>query len=194
MRATDHHIDLRTAVTALGLPYVAGILSNTTVWAPGTGPLPPKPYTPGRGSADQAAAPRCRASAGQSQGPCVQPASQSMADDHLARGHECAAQIALCAAAHPHRPPRLRAQRTVAGRMAADRMAQRGEGADKVLAVDLARRPSALPVWLISPNCAGASSATIRSSSRSSGSGTSRDAAGAASITTPRSASPPTDS
>lgn len=44
------HIDLRTAVTALGLPYVAGILSNTAVWAPGTGPLPPKPYTPGRGS------------------------------------------------------------------------------------------------------------------------------------------------
>src|SRR5438876_7739162 len=43
------HIDLRTAVTALGLPYVAGILSTTTVWAPGTGPLPPKPYVPGRG-------------------------------------------------------------------------------------------------------------------------------------------------
>src|SRR5215204_6237696 len=29
------HIDLREAVTALGLPYIAGILSNTTVWAPG---------------------------------------------------------------------------------------------------------------------------------------------------------------
>ena len=43
------HIDLRTAVTALGLPYVAGILSNTTVWAPGTGPLSPKPYVRGRG-------------------------------------------------------------------------------------------------------------------------------------------------
>jgi SRSO17 transposase len=43
------HIDLREAVTALGLPYIAGILSNTTVWAPGTGPLPPKPYVPGRG-------------------------------------------------------------------------------------------------------------------------------------------------
>lgn len=43
------HIDLRTAITALGLPYVAGVLSNTTVWAPGTGPLPPKPYVRGRG-------------------------------------------------------------------------------------------------------------------------------------------------
>jgi SRSO17 transposase len=43
------HSELRTSVAALGLTYVAGILSNTTVWAPGTGPLPPKPYVPGRG-------------------------------------------------------------------------------------------------------------------------------------------------
>jgi len=43
------HSELRSAITALELPYVAGILSNTTVWAPGTGPLPPKPATPGRG-------------------------------------------------------------------------------------------------------------------------------------------------
>ena len=33
----------------LGCAWGAGILSNTTVWAPGTGPLPPKPYVPGRG-------------------------------------------------------------------------------------------------------------------------------------------------
>ncbi len=43
------HSELRTAVTALGLPYVAGILSTTTVWEPGSGPLPPKPYVRGRG-------------------------------------------------------------------------------------------------------------------------------------------------
>jgi SRSO17 transposase len=43
------HSDLRTAVAGLDLTYVAGILSNTTVWAPGTGPLPPKAWTPGRG-------------------------------------------------------------------------------------------------------------------------------------------------
>ena len=41
--------ELRTSVTALGLTYVAGILSNTTVWAPGTGPLPPKVRAPGHG-------------------------------------------------------------------------------------------------------------------------------------------------
>jgi len=44
-----NHSELRSSVTALDLSYVAGILSNTTVWAPGTGPLPPKAYTPGRG-------------------------------------------------------------------------------------------------------------------------------------------------
>lgn len=37
--------DLRTSISALGLQYVAGILSNTTVWAPGTEPLPPKKWS-----------------------------------------------------------------------------------------------------------------------------------------------------
>jgi SRSO17 transposase len=40
--------DLRADITALELTYVAGILSNTTVWPPGTGPLPAKTWS-GRG-------------------------------------------------------------------------------------------------------------------------------------------------
>src|SRR5438105_44296 len=36
---------LRTDVTALGLRYIAGILSNTSVWAQGRAPLPPKPWS-----------------------------------------------------------------------------------------------------------------------------------------------------
>ena len=36
---------LRTQITALDLTYVAGILSSATAWAPGTGPLPPKPWS-----------------------------------------------------------------------------------------------------------------------------------------------------
>jgi SRSO17 transposase len=39
---------LRTALTSLGLAYVAGIQPHTTVWLPGTGPLPPKAWS-GRG-------------------------------------------------------------------------------------------------------------------------------------------------
>ena len=37
--------DVRANVTTLGLSYVAGIMPNTTVWAPGTGPLPPKKWS-----------------------------------------------------------------------------------------------------------------------------------------------------
>jgi len=40
--------DLRAEITALGLSYVAGILSNTTVWEGGREPLPPKRWS-GRG-------------------------------------------------------------------------------------------------------------------------------------------------
>lgn len=39
---------LRTSCGELGLSYVAGILPNTSVWAPGTTPLPPKTWS-GRG-------------------------------------------------------------------------------------------------------------------------------------------------
>jgi SRSO17 transposase len=44
-----NHSNLRAALTALELSYVAGVLSSTTVWAPGSGPLQPKPYVPGHG-------------------------------------------------------------------------------------------------------------------------------------------------
>jgi SRSO17 transposase len=40
--------ELRADIAALELTYIAGILSNTTVWAAGTGPLPPKKWS-GRG-------------------------------------------------------------------------------------------------------------------------------------------------
>lgn len=39
---------LRTSISALGLSYIAGIQPNTSVWAPGTAPLPPKAWS-GRG-------------------------------------------------------------------------------------------------------------------------------------------------
>lgn len=43
-----NHTSLRTAIGALDLTYVAGILSNTSVWAPGIEPLRPKRWS-GRG-------------------------------------------------------------------------------------------------------------------------------------------------
>jgi SRSO17 transposase len=40
----------RAAITQLGLPYVVGIESSTTVWKPGQQPLPAPPRKPGRGA------------------------------------------------------------------------------------------------------------------------------------------------
>ncbi len=39
---------LRTAISELGLTYAAGVQPHTSVWRPGEGPLPPKPWS-GRG-------------------------------------------------------------------------------------------------------------------------------------------------
>jgi SRSO17 transposase len=46
--AYGNNSDLRADITALKLTYAAGILSNTTVWAPGTAPLLAKAWS-GRG-------------------------------------------------------------------------------------------------------------------------------------------------
>src|ERR1700686_3250870 len=40
-----NNTELRSEIGALGLTYVAGILPNTTVWAPGTKPLPPRRWS-----------------------------------------------------------------------------------------------------------------------------------------------------
>ncbi len=46
--ALGNHTNLRTKIGALGLTYAAGILSSTSMWAPGTAPLPPQRWS-GRG-------------------------------------------------------------------------------------------------------------------------------------------------
>ena len=40
--------EFRDGITELGLQYVVGIQSSTTLWPPGQEPLPPKPWS-GRG-------------------------------------------------------------------------------------------------------------------------------------------------
>jgi SRSO17 transposase len=44
--------EFRTSVTALDLLYVVGVQASTSLWPPGTGPLPPKPWR-GRGRPSQ---------------------------------------------------------------------------------------------------------------------------------------------
>jgi SRSO17 transposase len=43
----------RTSVTGLGLQYVMGVESSTTVWEPGRQPLPAPPRKPGRGASSK---------------------------------------------------------------------------------------------------------------------------------------------
>src|SRR6185503_2835114 len=43
--AYGNDTDFRSELTVLGLIYAVGIQSSTTVWAPGTRPLPPKPWS-----------------------------------------------------------------------------------------------------------------------------------------------------
>ena len=42
----------RAGISGLGLSYVMGIQPHTSVWRPGTGPLPPRPWS-GRGRPPQ---------------------------------------------------------------------------------------------------------------------------------------------
>ena len=42
-----HTAFLRTGITELGLGYVVGVQSSTSLWPPGTGPLPAKPWSGG---------------------------------------------------------------------------------------------------------------------------------------------------
>lgn len=43
--AYGNDTEFRQQITELGLSYVVGVQQSTTVWKPGEGPLPPKPWT-----------------------------------------------------------------------------------------------------------------------------------------------------
>ena len=133
--------DLRTSISALALTYVAGILPNTTVWAPGTAPLPPKKWS-GRGRPPKLHAPRRQASADLGQGACAWLAQARLAHDRMARRRGRAAVLALCSRAGSRRASRLQAHREPAGRMAADRVAQGRGRADQILALDASAKTS----------------------------------------------------
>jgi SRSO17 transposase len=129
---------LRTEITALGLRYVAGIGPNTSVWPPGTRPLPGAARQ-GYRATTQAASPRRAASADLGQGARSQPAGGSVANHYVARGHRGLALFALCTAAGAAGTSRYLAERAARGRVAADRVAARRSRADQVLVCPFAR-------------------------------------------------------
>src|SRR6201981_3805603 len=118
------HSDLRTAITELGLTYVAGVLSQTTVWAPGTGPLPPKKWTPGHGRPTK----RLRRDAAHRPVKVKEFAVNLPAKAWRTvtwREGTNAPLRSRFARLRAHCQTRLRSQRTLAGGMAVDRMARR---------------------------------------------------------------------
>src|SRR4051794_18749770 len=70
--------DFRVGVADLGLRTMLGVRAGTSVWAPGTEPLPPLPWS-GRGRRSTRAAARCRKPAGDAQGAGAQSAGARLA-------------------------------------------------------------------------------------------------------------------
>ena len=86
--------DFRVGVADLGLRYLLGVRSGTSVWAPGTGPLPPAPWS-GRGRRPS----RLRRDA-EHQPVTLKALALSLPAHawrtrHLARGHERRPELAL---------------------------------------------------------------------------------------------------
>ena len=183
---------VRANVTTLGLSYVAGIMPNTTVWAPGTGPLPPKKWS-GQGRPPKLIRRDARHGPNSVKALALAlPASawhtikwrEGSADWLSSRFTRLRVRVA-------HRDYNLTESRAEEWLLI-----EWPEEEKEPTKYWLSTLPKASPsiVWSISQSCAGASNAIIRNSSRRSGSGISRDVAGADSITTPPCASQPTAS
>ena len=113
---------LRGGITALGMPYAAGICATTTVWAPGTAPLPAKKRQSGRGR------PGTRLRRNRKHRPLSVKAlalrQPNVANHQLARRYCRAARLALRLPARSPGAPRREAHQTAPGGMAADRVAR----------------------------------------------------------------------
>ena len=179
--------EFRTGVSALGLPYVAAVLSSTTVWPPGTGPLPPRPWS-GRGRR----ATRLRRDA----------RHQPVPVKALALGLPEAAWTEIAWRAGTNAVLRSRFARSRVRAAHGDTQLSAPRAEEWLLIEWPEGEPEPTQYWLSTlpeeigfadlvdrRSCAGGSSGTTRISSRKSVSGTTRAAAGAASITTPRCAS-----
>ncbi|MGY2843633.1 SRSO17 transposase [Bradyrhizobium sp. USDA 4510] len=180
--------NLRTEISALGLTYVAGLLSSTTVWAPGTGPLPPKPWS-GRGRP-----PKLMRRNRQHQPAAVKalaiglPAKSWRTITWRQGTNEKLtsrfARVRVRAAPRDYWQTTRRAQEWL--------LIEWPKGEDQPTKYWLSTLPEDVAFRTLVETAK--SNATIRTSSRRSGSVTSRDAAGAAFIITQRCALRPTDS
>ena len=131
--------DLRTGITRWDCAMSPASRPNTTVWAPGTGPLPPKKWS-GQGRPPKLIRRDDKHRPISVKATRARPAQARLAHDQMARRRGRVAVLALCARAGSCRASRLQSHREPAGRMAADRVA-RGRGrADQILALDPSAR------------------------------------------------------
>ncbi len=173
----------RTGVTALGLTYVAGIQAQTLVWLPGSDRKPARARPPKNRRRDEVDLVSVKELAlGLSKKAWRTIKWREGSAEWLSSRF---ARIRVYVG-HRHQPPEYRSEEWLSG--------LRAKTSRRTTGYRPFPRTSASVDWSISPNCAGASSATIRNSNRKLGLGTTRDADGVAFITTQRCALRPTDS
>ena len=183
----------RTALTEMGLSYILGIQSSTTLWAPGTAPLPPKPWS-GKGR------PPTRIRRDPHHTPLsARDLAKTLPDEawQIVTWREgtnapLASRFAAVRVRPAHRD-HLRHE----PRPEEWFLVEWPNGEKEPTKYWLSTLPGTtrrLPTLSSRPSCAGASSGTTRTSSRRSGSVTTRGEAGGASTTMHRSASQLTDS
>jgi SRSO17 transposase len=114
---------LREGMTELEVPYVAGILPNTLMWRPGTGPRRMDKPLNNTGRRDEP--------------DLISAREAGLAHGDVARGLGRSAVLALCARARPCRIQQADPREAVAG-VVADRVARERKRADQVLALDVA--------------------------------------------------------
>ena len=125
----------REGSSALGLQYVVGLLSTTSLWRPGQGPLPAKarrrtgcPPKRLRHSPDH-----CPVSVREL---VVEMGEKALRRVSRREGIKQQVAIAFCGGAGATRPSGLRARGAAPGAVAAGRMAAQGSRADQVLALE----------------------------------------------------------
>jgi hypothetical protein len=126
----------RAGITALGLPYVVGVQSSTSIWAPGKAPLPAKPWC-GQGRPPLVAQEQTPSAAFRP-GVGVVASFHCVEDDYLESRHPATAAVSFCCLACPASPSGSRESRTVPGRVVIDGVAQGGKRTHQVLVVHTA--------------------------------------------------------
>jgi SRSO17 transposase len=127
----------RAGVTQLGLQYAVGVQSSMTVWEPGAGPLPAKPWK------DQGPPPQLPRRDSQHQPVSVKELALALPSSawigcHVARRYGAELALVLCRSASAPCRWRQPESGSVCGRVVAHRVAARRSRARQVLVIDAA--------------------------------------------------------